>query len=63
MVTSLEGMEAISELKDWPAWRAHMLRGDRKGTWSLTVTGNWRLTFIHLPASNEIAGLQLEDYH
>jgi proteic killer suppression protein len=28
-----------------PGWRLHALRGDLKGHWSVTVSGNWRLTF------------------
>ncbi len=26
----------------FPGWKLHPLKGDRKGFWSLTVTGNWR---------------------
>jgi proteic killer suppression protein len=25
-----------------PGWRIHQLRGDRAGTWSISVSGNWR---------------------
>ena len=28
-----------------PGWRIHQLKGDRAGTWSISVSGNWRLTF------------------
>ncbi|MEO8166304.1 MAG: type II toxin-antitoxin system RelE/ParE family toxin [Betaproteobacteria bacterium] len=28
-----------------PGWRLHALRGDRKGFFSVTVNGNWRITF------------------
>ena len=28
-----------------PGWRIHQLKGDREGTWSISVSGNWRLTF------------------
>jgi proteic killer suppression protein len=27
-----------------PGPRLHELKGDRKGTWSVTVSGNWRIT-------------------
>jgi len=44
-----------------PGWRIHQLKGDRAGTWSISVSGNWRLTFeIKL---GEIYNLDLEDYH
>jgi toxin HigB-1 len=32
-----------------------------EGTWSLSVSGNWRLTFD--VEDGEIANLDLEDYH
>ena len=28
-----------------PGWRLHRLLGDLKGHWSVSVSGNWRLTF------------------
>lgn len=28
-----------------PGWKLHALKGDLKGHWSVTVDGNWRLTF------------------
>ena len=40
---------------------AHKLTGDRGGTWSLHVTGNWRITFRI--EDDEIVELNLEDYH
>jgi proteic killer suppression protein len=43
------------------AWKAHILTGDRKGTWSLHVTRNWRMTFWI--EEDEIVNLNLEDYH
>ena len=44
-----------------PGWRVHQLRGDRAGMWSISVSGNWRLTFE--VRQNEIFDLDLEDYH
>jgi len=38
------------------------LTGDRRGTWSLVVSRNWRLTFL-VSDANEIIDLDLEDYH
>jgi proteic killer suppression protein len=34
---------------------------DRAGTWSVPVSGNWRITFTL--DSGEICNLNLEDYH
>lgn len=53
------GIEAVQRLQ---SWKAHPLAGDRKGTWSLTVSRNWRITF-RINADNEIEDLDFEDYH
>jgi proteic killer suppression protein len=63
MVTFLQEMEDARELRDVPSWRVHQLTGDRKGTWSLTVTRNWRLTFRIDRTEGEIFDLDYEDYH
>jgi proteic killer suppression protein len=44
-----------------PGWRIHQLGGDRAGTWSISVSGNWRITFRI--ERGEIKNLDLEDYH
>jgi toxin HigB-1 len=41
----------------------HPLKGDLKGYWSLTVTGNWRLIFGYDAPTNTAASLDLMDYH
>ena len=61
MLAFLDAMEEPEELRALPMWRAHQLSGDRKGTWSLHVTHNLRLTF--LIEEDEIAAMDLEDYH
>jgi len=60
MFAVLDRMKDIEELKAWPLWKAHTLTGGRKGTWSLHVTRNWRLTFR--VEANEIFDVNLEDY-
>ena len=57
----LDAMEKPEELRALPKWRAHVLTGDRKGTWSLYVTRNRRRTFRI--EEDEIVDLDLEDYH
>jgi len=42
--------------------KAHQLIGDRRGTWSLFVTKNWRLTF-NVDDGGALQNLDLEDYH
>jgi len=44
-----------------PGWRIHRLSGDRSGMWSVTVSGNWRITFR--VEADEVLDLDLEDYH
>ena len=45
MVTFLLDMGREDELRWMPGWKAPPLTGDRKVTWSLLVTKNWRMTF------------------
>jgi proteic killer suppression protein len=59
----LDDMGDQEELRALSAWKAHTLTGDRKGTWSLSVTRNRRLTFRVDTAEHEICDVDLEDYH
>ncbi len=44
-----------------PGLALHELRGRRKGTWSVMVSGNWRITFkFDGPDATDI---NYEDYH
>ncbi len=63
IVTFLQEMEDAQELRDMLHWKAHQLTGDRKGTWSLTVTRNWRITFRIDQTEGEVLDLDYEDYH
>ncbi|HMS19260.1 type II toxin-antitoxin system RelE/ParE family toxin [uncultured Sphingorhabdus sp.] len=63
IVSFLQDMEREEELRTVPSWKAHMLTGDRKGTWSLFVTKNWRMTFRIDRQDIEIIDLDYEDYH
>ena len=63
ILTFLQEMDSAEELRDVPSWKVHQLTGDRKGTWSLAVTRNWRITFRIDKTENEICDLDYEDYH
>jgi toxin HigB-1 len=63
MFAFLDDMEDPEELRALTAWKVHTLTGGRKGTWSLSVTRNRRLTFRIDPAEREICDVNLEDYH
>ena len=62
MIAYLLRVGSADELVLPPNFGAHLLSGDRAGTWSLTVTRNWRLTFT-VDEQGAIADLDLEDYH
>ena len=44
-----------------PGFDLHQLKGDRKGTWSITVSGNWRITFKF--QGTDAFDVDFEDYH
>ena len=46
---------------DLPGLRLHELTGNRSGTWSVTVSGNWRVTFMFSGEDAEV--VNYEDYH
>jgi proteic killer suppression protein len=44
-----------------PGLRLHPLKGTRKGTWAVWVSGNWRITFRFVEADANV--VDYEDYH
>ena len=46
---------------DLPGYRLHALKGDLKGFWSVTVSGNWRITFRVVDGS--VLDVDLAGYH
>lgn len=56
----LETSESIEDM-NLPGLELHQLKGDRKGEWSLKVSGNWRITF-KLEKSDAF-DINYEDYH
>ena len=40
----LETAETLEDM-DLPGVGLHQLKGNRKGTWAVKVSGNWRITF------------------
>jgi len=45
MLAFIDSTQDEEEFRALKTWNAHLLGGDRKGTWSLNVTRNRRLTF------------------
>ena len=50
-----------AEDMDIPGYKFHALTGNRKGTYAVSVSGNWRLTFRFV--AGDAAYVDLEDYH
>lgn len=44
-----------------PGLQLHQLKGDRRGTWAVSVSGNWRVTFVFV--GKDVEGVDYEDYH
>lgn len=44
-----------------PGLDLHPLKGDRKGSWAVSVSGNWRITFRFIEKDAE--AVDYEDYH
>ena len=62
MLAYIVAASDLDELATPPNYGLHELSGDRAGTWSMTVTRNWRLTF-RLKKDGMIEDMNLEDYH
>jgi toxin HigB-1 len=63
IVTALIVAEDLKMLREGApsGWRVHQLSGDRKGTWSISATGNWWITFEEEHGYVDL--LDVEDYH
>ena len=44
-----------------PGLQLHELKGVRKGTWAVSVSGNWRITFVFNGV--DVIDVDYEDYH
>jgi proteic killer suppression protein len=62
MLNFILAAERRDELAVPPNYGFHPLTGDRAGTFSMTVTRNWRMTFM-LNDDDMVIDLDLEDYH
>jgi toxin HigB-1 len=63
LTIQLDVLDSANEVRDMnlPGYRLHELKGNRRGTWTVTVRANWRLTFSF--ANGEASDVDLEDYH
>lgn len=56
----IETAETVEDM-DLPGLNLHELKGNRKGTWALKISGNWRVTFRM--KQGDAFDVNLEDYH
>jgi len=59
----LAALDTATTLEDMdvPGFNLHPLKGQRKGIWAISVSGNWRLTFRFEDGNAHI--VNYEDYH
>lgn len=59
----LDRLDAATRPDDMnlPGYKFHGLKGDRKGTFAVWVSGNWRITFRF--DGGDAIDVNLEDYH
>lgn len=60
ILSNLDQAESPADM-DLPGLRLHELKGNRNGVWSVSVSGNWRITFRFKGRDAEI--VNYEDYH
>ena len=59
-LSAIDTAQVIDDI-DLPGFDLHPLKGKRTGSWSISVSGNWRITFEFQDGNAYI--LNYEDYH
>ncbi len=59
-LAALDSAQSIDDM-DIPGFGLHALKGGMAGRWSITVNGNWRVTFEFREGNAYV--LDYEDYH
>jgi proteic killer suppression protein len=59
----LTALDVVSRPEDMnaPGYELHQLKGDLAGHWSVSVSGNWRLTFVF--EGEDAVEVDYQDYH
>jgi len=63
ILTFLLDIQSIDEIESLKKYKPHILKGNRAGVYSLTVSSNWRITFEYDSRVDQIYNLDFEDYH
>jgi proteic killer suppression protein len=61
LLATLDEAMSLSELSPLKSVGLHKLKGDRKGQWSMTVNGPWRICFRF--ADGDAFDVEIVDYH
>ena len=63
--TILNRLNLIETIQDmnFPSANLHMLKGDMKGLWAVTVQANWRITFEYDEETSNVYIVDYQDYH
>ena len=61
VLAAIDTAEEPGEVGLFPGWRLHPLKGNLKGFWSVTISGNWRIVFRF--EKGDAHDLDLIDYH
>jgi proteic killer suppression protein len=58
---AIEQARRIEQVGLFPGWKLHQLKGERRGEWSVWVSGNYRITFR--VDAEDVTDVNFEDYH
>ena len=61
ILAALDTAADVSDLRVFPGWRVHELKGELRGYWSISVSGNWRVVFRF--NAGDASEVILVDYH
>ncbi len=55
--------ETIDDVMAYPYGKPHPLKGERVGTYAISIYANWRITFVYEEKEHTVHILDFEDYH
>jgi proteic killer suppression protein len=61
ILLALDQAVRIDYMDAYPGWRLHPLKGELRGFWSVSVSGNWRVIFRF--DNGKVYDVDLVDYH